>query len=201
MKRFLCTILLVFIIFSCTACGKSESIPKSVKPEISQMKAICELATMDCYYHNVAKYKDQDASGALWWKKDRHFWIEYSGIVRIGIDISKVKMEVNNEIVTITIPTAEVLSCKVDETTLNKDSFIVASDSAKVEAEHQIEAFKDAQSNMENSAKKDKLLLANAQQRAQNLLEDYVNNIGDSVGKNYEIKWVYLDETETKDKK
>ena len=36
--------------------------------------------------------------------------------------------------------------------------------------------------------------LANAQQRAQSLLEDYVTNVGNLVGKEYTIRWIYLDE-------
>lgn len=37
-------------------------------------------------------------------------------------------------------------------------------------------------------ASDDTLLLANAQQRVQKLLEDYVTNIGESVGKTYKIE-------------
>ena len=157
------------------------------------MKAICELATMKCYYHNVAKYTKEDAAGILWWKKDRRFWIEYDGIVTMGIDASLVDIEVDNDTVTITIPPAKVLGFEVDETTLNEDSYIVDTKSAKVKAEHQTEAFKQAQDHMKEEAEKDTLLLANAQQRAQKLLEDYVNNIGNCVGKTYNIKWIYLD--------
>ena len=86
--------------------------------------------------------------------------------------------------------------CKVDENTLTPDSFIVASGSAKVEAEHQMEAFKEAQARMKEEASNDSVLLANAQQRAQKLLEDYVNNIGACVGKQYRINWIYLNDTE-----
>lgn len=39
-----------------------------------------------------------------------------------------------------------------------------------------------------------RLPLANAQQRAQSLLEDYVTNVGNLVGKEYTIRWIYLDE-------
>lgn len=164
-----------------------------IAPQESQMKTICELATMDCYYHNVAKYSEDDASGVLWWKKDRKFWIEYAGIVTIGIDVTLVKMSVSGENVTIIIPPAKVLGCKVDEKTLTEDSFIVAKDSAKVEAKHQIEAFKQAQAKMQEEASKDAVLLASAQQRAQKLLEDYINNIGNYIGKNYHIEWIYLE--------
>ena len=51
----------------------------------------------------------------------------------------------------------------------------------------------EAQDNMRKEAEKDTVLLASAQQRAQKLLDDYVNNIGACTGKTYTIKWVYLD--------
>ena len=49
---------------------------------------------------------------------------------------------------------------------------------------------------MQESASGDTILLANAQQRAQKLIEDYVNNIGDCVGKKYKINWMYLEDNE-----
>lgn len=187
----LCMVLLVGI--SCIACTKNESKEVTIQPQTEQMKSICELATMDCYYHTVAKYNQEDATGKLWWKKDRRFWVEYAGVVTIGIDTSLVNIQVDEEQVTITLPPAKVLECKVDENTLTKDSFIVEKGSAKVEAEHQTEAFKEAQEKMQQSASEDTALLASAQQRAQKLLEDYVNNIGECVGKEYKIKWVYVE--------
>lgn len=113
--------------------------------------------------------------------------------------MSQVNIEVAEGNVTITMPPAKVLECKVDETTLSEDSFIVEKDSAKIKAEDQTEAFAVAQSNMEKAAAEDLVLLANAQQRAQKLLEDYINNIGNSVGKQYEIEWVYLEENDNTD--
>ena len=193
MKKIISILLVFMLAFSCMACAKTTEPKQEIVPQASQMKAICELATMKCYYHNVAKYTREDAAGILWWKKDRRFWIEYDGIVTMGIDASLVDIEVDNDTVTITIPPAKVLGFEVDETTLNEDSYIVDTKSAKVKAEHQTEAFKQAQDHMKEEAEKDTLLLANAQQRAQKLLEDYVNNIGNCVGKTYNIKWIYLD--------
>ena len=57
---------------------------------------------MQCYYHNVAKYKEENASGFWLWAKDKHFWIEYSGVVTLGIDTSQVYMEIDGDTVTIT---------------------------------------------------------------------------------------------------
>lgn len=198
MRRCLILTILVFSL-AITACSKSSEQGKNVGLQESQMKAICELATMKCYYHNVAKYMDEDATGAWFWAKDRKFWIEYAGIVTLGIDVSKVKIEVEGENVKITLPEAKVLSCKIDDATLTEDSFIVAKGSAKIEAEHQIEAFKDAQAKMEESAKSDSALLASAQQRAQKLLEDYVKNIGDCTGTVYNIEWEYIEDNEVEE--
>ena len=193
MKKYLSVILIIMMCFSSVSCAKEI---KNIAPETSQMKSICELAVMECYYHNVAKYKEENATGMLLWKKDRHFWMEYAGVVTIGVDTSLMNIEVKDENVTITIPPAKVLGCKVDETTLTEDSFIVAQNSAKVEAEHQTEAFKSAKDKLESEAKSNFTLLAAAQQRVQKLLEDYVTNIGNSVGKTYKIKWVYLEGAE-----
>ena len=193
MKKYLSVILIIIMCFSSVSCAKEI---KNIAPETSQMKSICELSVMKCYYHNVAKYKEENATGMLLWKKDRHFWMEYAGVVTIGIDATQLSIEVEDENVTITIPPAKVLGCKVDETTLTEDSFIVAKNSAKVEAEHQTEAFKSAKDKLESEAKSNFTLLAAAQQRVKKLLEDYVTNIGNSVGKTYKIKWIYLEGAE-----
>ncbi len=201
MKKLVSLFIIFTMCITTASCSKDNTL-KEIEPQASQMKSICELATMKCYYHNVAKYTEENASGMWFWEKDRKFWVEYAGIVNIGIDTSKVKMEVKKDNVNITIPQAQVLDCKVDNATLTEDSFIVAKNSAKVEAEHQTAAFKEAQAKMKEAASNDTALLSNAQQRAQKLLEDYVNNIGNCIGKKYKINWTFEDnvQTETQEK-
>ncbi len=162
------------------------------------MKAICELAVMECYYHNVAKFKE-DETGILFWKKSKNFWVEYSGVVKLGIDVSKVSVQINGEQISISIPEAQVLGCEVDSTSLTEESFIVSKDSKQISASDEVEAFKAAQEALEATAASDSVLLAAAQQRAQSLLEEYIINIGNAVGKKYNICWVYLDEEGTLD--
>lgn len=193
MKQLRCLILALLMVIAPSACQRNTP----AEPQVSQMRAICELATMDCYYHNVAKYKAEDVEGILWFKKDEHFWIEYAGQVTLGIDATLVTMEVRGDRVTVTIPPAEVLGCKVDETSLTKDSFIVARGSADITAEDEIAAFREAQEHMRSAAASDTVLLANAQRRAQTLLEDYIRNISKSTGIQYQIAWVYVDERGT----
>ena len=194
MKKLMCILISAVLTLSLAACSDTEPAPVDMEPKTSQMKAICELAVMDCYYHNVAKYELKDAEGFLWWTKDKNFWIEYSGVVTLGVDVSRVTVEVDGTKVTISIPAAEVLSCTVDSSSLTEDSYIVAKDSAAIEAEDEIAAFSVAQADLEATASKDTALLASAQQQAQQLLEDYITNIGKATGKSYSIEWIYLDE-------
>lgn len=193
MKKIICLILVAVMCLTAAGCMEKEEKPENLGPEAAQMRAICELATMKCYYHNVAKYNRESATGMLFWARDRKFWIEYAGVVTVGIDVSKVKIDIDGEAVKITIPKAKVLGCKVDEETFNKDAFIMAKDSAKIEAEHQTEAFKDAQKNMKKAAAADTTLMAAAQQQAQKLIEDYVKNISKHTDKEYKIQWIYLE--------
>lgn len=193
MKKILVGIMLLLLTPCLAGCGKDKEEAVSKKPEIAQMQSICELSVMECYYHNVAKYFEEDATGAWFWAKDKKFWIEYGGIVTIGVDASLVAMEVDGNTVTITIPEAKVLQCEVDEGTLNRDSFIVDTKSADITAEDQTYAFEQAQTDLWNTAANDTTLLNQAQDRTKQLLEDYVNNIGEAFGEKYTIKWIYLD--------
>ena len=191
MKKIVSIFLVIITLLSITACSKDKA---DVKPELTQMRAICELATLECYYHNVAKFYEE---GKNWWDKDKHFWIEYDGVVRIGVDTSLISITIDeNDNVTITIPQAKVLDCTVNSETLTKDSYIVDSKSAKITAEDETAAMQQAKEKMLETAKADNTLLLNAQDRAKELLENYVDNIGTCVGKQYNIIW--KDATETK---
>ena len=196
MKKLACLLACAVLAGSLAACEGSAQ-KNTMEPETSQMKAICELAVMDCYYHNVAKFKEEAAPSILFWQKDKHFWIEYSGVVSLGIDASQVALEVDDTLVTITIPEAKVLRCQVNSNELSEDSYIVAKDSARISAEDEVAAFAQAQADLEETAASDTALLSSAQQRAQDLLEEYVQNIGEAVGKDYTIQWVYLDSADS----
>lgn len=179
----LCTLVL-------TSCGVPEK-PKDVL-EASQMRAIAELAVMECYYNNVAKFKEEDVSGFLFWKKDKHFWIEYNGVVKLGIDVSKLKLEVNNTDVKIYLPAAEILDSEVDPKSLTEDAFIVEDGSAKVTAQDENTAFAVAEQNMLDTAMQDTSLINSARDRVKTLLEGYVMNLGKHLNIEYKIEWIDL---------
>lgn len=190
-KRLAVFCLVVCMFFS--ACGKKEEAPKE-DLSLTQMKSICELATLKCYYHNVAKItKEKDV---LWWDTTAELWIEYSGIVKLGVDITNLDMQVDGNQVTITMPKAKVLSCQVDQTSLDKDSYYTNREglgAEKINADDQTEAIKTAQENMLENVESDDSLLQQAQNRAQDLLEQYVKNVGNAIGKTYEVSFVTAD--------
>lgn len=194
MKKIISVLLIVSLVLLFPSCAmqssKEQQEEKNITVQNTQLKNICDLATTECYYHNVAKYAEDDATGSLWWKKDRKFWIEYTGIVKIGIDTSKLHIERQENKIIITLPHAEVLSCQVDPKTLTENSFVVDSHSAKVEAEHQTMAFKEAQEKMRQSAANNSTLMDMASQRAMELLEKYITNIGNCAGVQYEVEFI-----------
>ena len=196
MKRIIAILLMLVSLLYLCACGDASVPPATAEPQITQMRTICELATMDWYYHNVAKYYEKDADKGIlgFGKKDKKFWVEYSGEVTIGLDATLVALQVSGDQVTITIPPAKVLGAKVYSDSLPTDSYIIYKDSADITAEDQTRVFENAQADMLAQASNDHLLLFNAQQRAQMLLEDYVTNIGNAIGVTYQINWIYLDE-------
>lgn len=188
MKRVLSIILAVLLSVS-TLCSCSF---KDNSPKEEQIKAICELATVECYYNNVAKSTKEAGTG---WthllEKEREFWIEYEGVAKIGIDMSLVTMKINKDVVTITVPKAELLSVEI--VTFNKDSYKISKDSFwnhnKITLENQQDAIESAQNEMRETVNANKALFEQAEERAKTLIENYVNKLGELSGKEYQIKW------------
>ena len=190
MKRLLSLIIILGMVLALSSCA--AKVEPERRPEFTQLKGICQLGVMECYYHNVAKCKEEKPAGFHPFWKGKHFWVEYSGIVRLGIDAGKVEiLNIDeNGVVTISIPDAKVLSCKVDSATLNADSFIVASDSASVSGETETYVVALAQEQLQQKALNDSALLLSAQTQAQTLIEEYVKSVGKGFGKEYVIEWV-----------
>ena len=200
MKKIINSFLVLSILFTLAGCNsapKTEEKKVEKKIEVREMREIAELATVDCYFHNVAK-SDRDLNPAwfqFWEKKNMRFWVEYEGIVTIGIDISKLKVEVSDDnVVTITLPEAVVLDATVNENSLTDKSFYFDPNAKKPSPEEQSEAYKQAQENMKETAEKNFSLMANARDNAKELLANYVKSIGDALGIEYKIEWNYLDD-------
>lgn len=180
--------LLVGTVVLClTGCGKETQ-----TADFSGVTSVCELATLKCYYHNVAK-AETEASGifAKWLKTGyKKIWTEYSGIIEYGIDISQVTVSEpdNNGVVTVTMPDAQVLNVDVDEdslgTPLTDTGFLTS-----VTTEEKTTTLAGAQEAMEQQAKENTEMLSQAKARAKTLIEEYIKNVGESIGEEYTVEW------------
>lgn len=179
-----------------TACGKAEE-PALPLPQEEQVKTICQLAVLECEYHNLAKFEQKDASKFLWMIKDKRFWVEYSATAVLGIDADQVSMELQGDVVSITLPRAQVLDCKVNGDSLSKDSYIVDKASAPVTAEDEVYAFQEAQDGLQKTVEADNNMMNLAQKRAEELLKNYVNSLAKATGTEYQVEFHYIEEDET----
>lgn len=180
-----------------TACGKAEE-PALPLPQEEQVKTICQLAVLECEYHNLAKYQDgQKVERFLWMTKGKRFWVEYSATAVLGIDADQVSMELQGDVVSITLPRARVLNCKVNGDSLSKDSYIVDKDSAPVTAQDEVAAFQDAQDGLQKTVETDNNMMNLAQKRAEELLRNYVNSLAKATGTEYQVEFHYIEEDET----
>lgn len=171
-------------------CSKQEPVA-----DFSGINAVCELATLKCYYHNVAR-AETEASGlfkifGVGYKK---LWTEYSGIVELGIDVNKVSIArpTSEGVVEITIPDAEILNVDLDEeslsTPLTDTGFMT-----EITKEEETAALASAQADMEETAQANRSLLNQAKERAKNIIEGYVKNVGEQLGVEYTVEWVDLE--------
>lgn len=180
--------LLVGTVVLClTGCGKETQ-----TADFSGVTSVCELATLKCYYHNVAK-AETEASGifAKWLKTGyKKIWTEYSGIIEYGIDISQITVSEpdKNGVVTVTMPDAQVLNVDVDEdslgTPLTDTGFLTS-----VTTEEKTTTLAGAQEAMEQQAKENTEMLSQAKARAKTLIEEYIKNVGESIGEEYTVEW------------
>lgn len=177
-----------YLMIACYMFTGCQSNIKKCELDITQIRSICNLATLECYYHNVAM---SEKEATTWFQKDKKFWLEYTGIAKIGIDMSRVSMEIDGTDVTVKIPNAELLGidiCEDDINTYSSEDGLVKN---VISAEDQSEAINKAQLQMAEQVKNNKTLLINAQGRAQKLIENYVDKMGEISGVEYNIKWEY----------
>lgn len=182
-------ILIGLLIVGCclTGCSKEKA-----EADFSGIQSVCELATLKCYYHNVAK-AETEASGLFQWLGTgyKKIWTEYSGIVELGIDVKKVTIGKpdTNGVVKIAIPEAELLNVDLDEDSLG-EPLTDTGFMTEITKEEETAALAAAQDNMEKTAQENQALLLQAKERAKNLIEGYVKNVGEQLGEEYTVEWV-----------
>lgn len=160
--------------------------------EFSEVKRICELATLECYYHNVAEKENQPDH---WWNKiwkEKKYFFEYEGIIKIGIDFDKVEISQPDEkgVVRIFVPQARVLDG--DHVVVETIGDLISEKGAlvKITTEERAKLLGETQEIMKKNAEEDEALLNQAQQKAKDLLEKYVTTVGEGLGQSYTVEWI-----------
>ena len=164
------------------------------KPKLDTIKQICELETLTVKCNDVVKGKKKAGKG---WthilEKDRVYWIEYTGIVEMGVNADDAVIEVSDDKVYITLPEAEVLDVYVDPESINKDSIYVSNDNFinpnEFTVKNQSKIIKAAQKQLETAFEKDKEIKEETTRATKKAIENYVNKLGESFDIDYEIIW------------
>lgn len=189
---------LIFFILIVASIGiikfPSSSPTTTYKDEFSSVDRICELATLRCYYHDVAEYNNTPKGAfkyGLFQYGYKKFWIEYDGIVEYGIDASDVQVNSpdSNDVVAIYVPDAKVLNVTSDENSMS-DPIVETGKFTTITTQEKMEAFSREQKSMKENAGKDSALLNSAKENAKVLLKQYVIKVGKQVGKDYTVKWL-----------
>lgn len=173
-----------FVIFFCClviSCGKKE-----IQTDIfADIKQICDLAVFECYYHNNAECEKEEG----FMKKRTKQWIEYSSVIKIGIDASEIEIEVVDSDVKIVLPEAKIIG----EPKIELDSIKILTEKGyfmqNITNEDQVFALKIANDNAKDTTKNNGLLMSNAQNRVKQIIENYIKQIGDLCKKEYKIEW------------
>lgn len=179
---------------------KSELKMTPLDHQISEfnIKRICDLATLDCFYHNVAEGSKPANSIGYGAKK---LWIEYDGVVRVGVKADQIKISDPDKdgIVTVTIPEAVILDKDLDEKSMREiDSsspmwgFIPIYDD--VNTEDRKSALVDAQEDMVKIASQNSTIMDEARERAKKIIEKNIVAMGEASNKEYKVKFVAASE-------
>lgn len=188
MKKFISVFLTISIMCMLCSCEKKEA------PQIEQVRSICELSTIEVYYNNVAKSVKE--GGTNWWQlleKDREFWIEYDGVAEIGIDMKKVKMNIKDNTVYVTLPDAELLNSRIVRETFDESCYITNKDRwwdrNKITTEDQQGAINKAQAEMRKAVQSNKAMFDRAERIAKETIENYFDKINRISGSELKVEW------------
>lgn len=162
---------------------------ESPKPDFSAAEEICELATLHCYYHDVAEFEKK--SNGLFNYGYKKMWLEYDGVVTVGIDVSQVKVYEpdENSVVRVYVPDAQIITVDADEESMGKP-IVDTGAFTSITTEEKARAFSEAQTTMRANVEADAGILKQAKDNAKELLKQYIINVGEQIGQEYTVEWI-----------
>lgn len=189
---------LIFFIIAGFLIANFQGFTKSQKEneivDFSGVNKICELSTLRCYYHNVAELrKEPDGifKYGLFNYGFKKLWIEYTGIVEVGIDVDQVQVyepDEKNEVY-VYVPEARIITVSADSDSMS-EPITDTGMFTEISTDDQNLAFVQAQNDMQEKAAADSSVLNKAKNNAKKLIEQYIINVGDQIGEVYTVKWL-----------
>ena len=190
MKRKLCLLLIISIfLVGCESKNKTD-----IKTQLTNTEFVDELITEKVYYHNVAEYdKDKETGITHLFDKDKKLWIEYTGIVDLGIDLTKVNVTFKGDDMHIFVPKATIFDYNILSNGSNTYKIYNLEnglfDNNKLNTNDSEIALKTAQEEMKKGVYKNRQLLIRAQIRSKKLIERYLLMKNNLTKIEYNIIW------------
>ncbi|MDD3453561.1 MAG: DUF4230 domain-containing protein [Bacilli bacterium] len=194
MKKRIIFICLITITLFLTGC--SENRIENLSENIRKIELTGDLVTYEAYFHNIIEHEKKAGSGLTHLlEMDRKLFAEYTGTIKLGIDMSEVKIDVNGSEISVLIPKAKIIGePNVDEDDFKAENFIESKESINknpITGNDTSAAFNEAQKNMKDYASSDDSLLNIAQKRAKVLIEENIKQFSGLSDGKYTIVWEY----------
>lgn len=96
---------------------QKQSAPKISTDLISeQLKSVADLTTLEYHYTNIGKFENnKDFNGWNIPLTTKEFILSYDGVIKAGIDLDQLDIQVENQKIIITLPEAKIMSHTIEE--------------------------------------------------------------------------------------
>lgn len=117
-KNIIFIVVLALVFFFIGKVWPTKEAPTTMTSDLlsQQIQSISELTTVEYNYTNMGKFENQ-ATFYGWTVPftTKSFIISYDGMIKAGIDMSVVDVEVHKNKIHVTVPKAKILSHEIDE--------------------------------------------------------------------------------------
>ncbi len=168
-----------------------------VIPEVEQVQYICQIATVQCYYHNVATATKSPGSGlSHFGEEETPFWFEYSATATFGIEAGSITMNIEGDEIYVHLPHATILNGDVD---VIPDSIsdpvcrpnVWYRNDVEITAVDVTNAMSRANDRIYDQIVNDPYIINIADTQAQSLIQNYIDQIVSLSGRSYTVHFVY----------
>lgn len=174
----------------------SDSNVNVIYPEESRIRYVCNLATLECSYHNLAVGHVSPGAGPVHWtEEETEFWVEYEARATLGVDASEISIDCRGNDVVVTMPHATVIGIvEIDPNSVgdpvSRPNGFFRND-VEISASDVSDAMANANQVVRDNLLNDQELIMAAELQAENIIRNYINSIGNLSGNQFNITFQY----------